>query len=346
MGKRFTDTDKWKKPFLKNLTPELKLLWFYILDDCDIAGLWQVDFDVAQIRTGCKFDSEKVLNSFGDHIIILDEGNKWFIPSFLEFQNGSQLSKTNNIFKSIDKILTKYDLYQFLEIEITETGTTIGAMRGRISQKTKDRIILESEFICQYCSEQKTKNELVIDHFIPLKKGGNNDDENLICSCIRCNSHKTDLMPDDFLSRQLVFLHPSEKIISLNKKLKAPISTLSGTKVMDKGTIQGQGLREGQGTKATFEENFEEAFDEMTLESYRMQFPKLDLKAELSHFMLKCNSAKGEYHTRDPDGLRLGLLAQLKLSKSFVNGKSGNKKDDHTRSLLASITERHLGGNS
>lgn len=98
--------------------------------------------------------------------------------------------------------------------------------------------------------------------------------------------------------------------------------------------------------KESFEKKFETAFDEMTLESYRMQFPKLDLKAELSHFLLKCNSAKGEYHTRDPDGLRLGLLAQLKLSKSFVNGKSGNKKDDHTRSLLASITERHLGGNS
>lgn len=324
MGKRFTDTDKWRKPFIKGLKPELKLFWFYLLDDCDIAGLWQVDFDVAEIRIGCKLNKSEILAAFDDHIILLDNGDKWFVPSFLEFQNGPQLSKTNNIFKSIDKILTKYDLYQYLEIEISETGTTIGAMRGRVSQKTKDRIILQAEFICQYCSEQKTKNELVIDHFISLHKGGDNSDENLICSCIRCNSHKTDLMPDDFLSKQFPFINPTEKIISLNKKLKGAYSPLLGTKVIYKGNGQGNGQGEGtiQG-QSDFEFEFKCAFDEATMEGYERNYKHkgINLVEQLNSFRLKCDNDKGSYYTRSSSTLRTNFQYQLDHARNGVKSE-------------------------
>lgn len=237
MAKRFTDTDKWKKPFIRSLTLTEKLLWFYILDDCDIAGLWQVDFEVAEIRIGSKLDKKAIMKSFGDAIIEIDNGEKWFIPSFIEFQYGSQLSKTNNIFKSIDKILTRYDLYKFLEIQITETGTTISSYRNRISQKVRDKIFLDAEFVCQYCSEQKSKNELVVDHFIPLNKKGDNSDDNLVCSCIRCNSAKTDILPDIFIEKGLPFINPTEKLkllIGAYKKLNAASNNLLGAKDKDK----------------------------------------------------------------------------------------------------------------
>ena len=39
MAKRFTDTDKWKKGFIRNLPTKYKLLWLYILDDCNHAGV-------------------------------------------------------------------------------------------------------------------------------------------------------------------------------------------------------------------------------------------------------------------------------------------------------------------
>ena len=47
MAKRFTDTDKWKKGFIRNLPAKYKLLWLYILDDCNHAGVWETDFEVA-----------------------------------------------------------------------------------------------------------------------------------------------------------------------------------------------------------------------------------------------------------------------------------------------------------
>lgn len=241
MAKRFTDTDKWKKPFIRSLPVSYRLLWFYVLDDCDLAGLWQVDFEIAQIRIGCQLEQAKALDYFKDHIILIDEGEKWFIPAFLEFQYGSQLSKTNNIFKSIEKILIRYNLLQHLNIEITETGTTISSYRNRVSKKLKEKICLEASLICQYCQEKKDFIELTIDHFVPLKKGGDNSDENLVCSCIRCNSHKTDSDPDYFLSRGLDFLNPTSKINSLltaYKKLKAPFNPLLGGKDKDKDKEQ------------------------------------------------------------------------------------------------------------
>ncbi len=70
MAKRFTDTDKWKKPFLRGLDGAYKLLWFYILDDCDMAGIWQVDFEVARIRTGQQFDYESAINLNGSYLTL------------------------------------------------------------------------------------------------------------------------------------------------------------------------------------------------------------------------------------------------------------------------------------
>jgi hypothetical protein len=109
MSKRFTDTDRWKKPFIRSLEAPYKLLWFYICDDCDHAGIWQVDLEVAQIRIGEDFDLTIAINSFGDKVVPFDNGTKWFIPSFIEFQYG-ELKENNRVHDSIIKILKKYKL--------------------------------------------------------------------------------------------------------------------------------------------------------------------------------------------------------------------------------------------
>jgi len=110
MAKRFTDTEKWKKPFIRGLQGVYKLLWLYICDDCDHAGIWQVDMDVAQIRIGEKIDLNEAIKSFEDKIIIFDNGNKWFIPSFVEFQYPSGLNPENRSHNSVIILLEKYNL--------------------------------------------------------------------------------------------------------------------------------------------------------------------------------------------------------------------------------------------
>lgn len=99
MAKRFTDTNKYKKPFIRNLPGAYKLLWDFLYHDCDNAGIWIVDFEIAQLYIGkdMLISKEKTLELFNDceqRIIEIDSGKKWFIPSFIEFQYG-HLIETN-----------------------------------------------------------------------------------------------------------------------------------------------------------------------------------------------------------------------------------------------------------
>lgn len=111
MPKRFTDTDKWKKPILKSMPAAYKLLWLYICDDCNHAGIWHVDIDVAGLRVGETLDLKKAIEVFKDRIVVFDGGEKWFIPGFIEFQYG-KLNEKNKVHFSVLKELNKYGLLE------------------------------------------------------------------------------------------------------------------------------------------------------------------------------------------------------------------------------------------
>lgn len=111
MPKRFTDTDKWKKPFLKTLPLQYKLLWFYITDDCDHAGIWNVDLEVASFRIGHQFKIEEAQKIFAGKIVSFDNNSKWFLPSFIEFQYG-ELNEKNRAHESVLRQLKKYGLLE------------------------------------------------------------------------------------------------------------------------------------------------------------------------------------------------------------------------------------------
>lgn len=135
MAKRFTDTEKWKKPFIRSLKAPYKLLWLYICDDCDHSGIWQVDLEVAEIRIGEKLDKNKALQFFNDKIIPLDNGSKWFIPSFIEFQYPSGLSENNKAHAGIIKNLDKYKF----EIETFKPLTSpLQGDKDMVKDKVKD----------------------------------------------------------------------------------------------------------------------------------------------------------------------------------------------------------------
>lgn len=234
MAKRFTDTEKWKKPFIKSLPTEYKLFWIYLLDDCDFFGVWHIDFDVAEIRLGMKLSPDKIVQAFTDRIIEFDNKTKWFIPDFIKFQYGEQLVISNRMHKPIIDKLTRYNLLKYVDCEVVNEGTTKHAVRSRVTQKVKDKIFLRDGFVCQYCSNQRQKEELIVDHIIPIEKGGDSDDSNLATSCVRCNSRKTDLSLNDFLSRGHDFLNPSQFILSLNGAYKKPEGAKEQDKDLDK----------------------------------------------------------------------------------------------------------------
>lgn len=124
-NKRFTDTNKWRKPFMKKLSVEEKLFWIYLTDKCSNAGIWDIDFELAEFELGISLNQEIIYEKFSSKIQVVDDGTKWFIPSFIEFQQPNGLKLTDNFSKSIIKELEKYNIsYETLTIEKNQTLTS------------------------------------------------------------------------------------------------------------------------------------------------------------------------------------------------------------------------------
>ena len=153
-----TDTDKWKKRFVRELSPQHKLLWFYILDDCNHAGIWEVDIEVASIRVGYELVYDMLPQSFLDKIEIFDNGDKWFIPDFIDFLYG-ELNPNSNVHKSVIQLLERYNLMGYLKGSQT--------LPEGVKDKDKDIVIVKDKAkvkrfvkptlddIFDYCSERQ-----------------------------------------------------------------------------------------------------------------------------------------------------------------------------------------------
>ena len=94
MAKRLTDSEKWKKIWFRKLKPEHKLLWFYILDNCDCGGIWESDFELASFMIGWNYDRADTEESFKKQFIRIDE-NRWFLTDYIEWQYKCKIDELN-----------------------------------------------------------------------------------------------------------------------------------------------------------------------------------------------------------------------------------------------------------
>jgi len=61
---------------------------------------------------------------------------------------------------------------------------------------TRRNIFYRDRNRCQYCGKVFPQRELNLDHVVPLSRGGTSCWENVVCACIRCNTHKGDGSPE------------------------------------------------------------------------------------------------------------------------------------------------------
>ena len=111
MANRFTATEKWIDPWFCELNEKDKLFWIYIVDNCDHAGIWQVNWPLVRFHIKDYVFNEKVFNSR----IIKLKNDKWFIPKFIEFQYKTGLNPENRAHQSVINILKKEGAYKGLE---------------------------------------------------------------------------------------------------------------------------------------------------------------------------------------------------------------------------------------
>lgn len=106
MAKRFTETTIWDDDWFYELSPEYKLFWFYIKDNCDHAGVWKPKTRAFKAATDVEIDLNKALEYYNinkTRIRVLKNGY-WFIEDFFSFQYSNklkQLNINNRVHKSI-----------------------------------------------------------------------------------------------------------------------------------------------------------------------------------------------------------------------------------------------------
>lgn len=143
MAKRFTDTEKWERPWFRQLSAENKSLWLYILDKCDIAGVWYVDLELAGFIMRTEYDPENTYFALEKQITKLDGGKKWWVNDFPRFQYGS-LRPGVNLHDSVIRKMEEHaemkeELKMLVEFGDKKRRAHEGLTRTWASPKDKDK---------------------------------------------------------------------------------------------------------------------------------------------------------------------------------------------------------------
>ncbi len=62
---------------------------------------------------------------------------------------------------------------------------------------TRNNVFERDRNTCQYCSKTMQREHLNLDHVIPRDHGGKTTWENIVCSCIKCNTRKANRLPHE-----------------------------------------------------------------------------------------------------------------------------------------------------
>ena len=170
MSKRFTDTEKWKDDWFLSLSNDYRIVWQWLLDNCNHAGICKPSINLLNMMCNTKVTDEILFDVFKDRL--LNYNTFWFIPKFLKFQYGSLNSKKPAVI-SVLKELKKHNLIDLIEeqldndsIIITESlpnDCNIIKDKDKDKVKDKDVLVLKGK---KYLSEDF--NELPNQYFISI----------------------------------------------------------------------------------------------------------------------------------------------------------------------------------
>jgi len=85
-------------------------------------------------------------------------------------------------------------------------------VRKSYSDDVRKLIYLHAGGRCELCGRKLLLDDMTVDHIKSLSMGGEDDVENLSCTCYPCNLFKGNILPDDFMERVTeIFMYQTEK---------------------------------------------------------------------------------------------------------------------------------------
>ena len=91
-----------------DLPAKWKLLWQYLLDNCDNAGVWTPNIRLASMQIGEPMEASEALRVFSDRVEVLPSG-KWHVVKFVDFQFGP-LSEKCKPHKHVIDLLSRHGI--------------------------------------------------------------------------------------------------------------------------------------------------------------------------------------------------------------------------------------------
>jgi hypothetical protein len=132
MAKRFTDSDKYKDPWFRKLTPTSKMLFLFMCDDCNHAGIWKENLDTFNFIYKATASISDI-DAMGDKISKINN-DTYLIHSFIKFQYG-KLNPGNKahlgVIRALSYMGVDYTLYLAPSKELhSPQGIGIGIREG------------------------------------------------------------------------------------------------------------------------------------------------------------------------------------------------------------------------
>lgn len=159
MAKRLTDTEKWKDEWYLALDNDKRIIWQYILDNCDHAGLFKKSFTMLNFCCHTNITEDDFKEVFNGRII--DCGNFFFIPKFVRFQYGEHINSNRPVIKSMRSKLLEHNLLSMIE-EPLNNGCNMIKSKSKSKSKVKSKdIIFRRPTLKQITDYCKSRNSSV-----------------------------------------------------------------------------------------------------------------------------------------------------------------------------------------
>jgi len=145
MSKRFSETDKWKDKWFRGLKTSEKLVFLYLIDNCDLAGFIEIDLTLWSFFIG--LDEDKISGAIeGLSRGYLGADNWLWIKNFLKHQKNAKLNPENNAHKSIIGLLAAQQKRFKEKKEFKEIlGANKGLFRAPGKGKVKVEVIINKD---------------------------------------------------------------------------------------------------------------------------------------------------------------------------------------------------------
>ena len=150
MAKRFTDTEKWKDDWYLSLSNDYRIVWQWLLDNCNHAGICKPSINLLNMMCNTSIDEKLLIEIMSDRVLKIN--NIWFIPKFLKFQYGTLNSKKPAVISVVNE-LKKNNLIDLVSelfsndyVMITEPlQNSYETIKDKDKDKDKDISINKSE---------------------------------------------------------------------------------------------------------------------------------------------------------------------------------------------------------